>query len=1046
MDTSSAAGKPVQITVMDGYDLKGSKGDAPVTFVRAEFNNAVLGDSSKITVSSEGTAKYNFTSSFEFTSDGANTLDDLAHKPVFLTVFEVLPKEKKQKEEKTIILGQAVVDLLPLLEGECTFEIMAPLHPVIGSPLENLRPGAKCCLEVTVSVSEALLTTAQILGGNLLKVTLEAAYSVPESFVITGPQQNYMVGLQIPSVGEKDYPIFFRNGILKLGGEREQVPRPKKWPIANILAPGAQYIPDSFITGGPYVEEDGELNNPEDKEFRNQAEITKKRIVWDLESRCYLDPPAVANFQKRIADCRFWPVEMTRVPIIPVIKGKSAKVDKTEDEGQVFFHGVAYVNMVPLLYPGVKRIRGAFRVYPYADGTVYEKTKCLFSLFRDLGHQNKLGNVPGVNSPLAKPILSKNLKEEKPPKEKDTTSSIKSQSSDNPLEGDTSLNQNSEGQQYVEAGTYLVLEFELEKALVPKRLSEELASRVKEIIPLRPALVRRTGGAQKAVDDYHTQIQNIATAVLDEYHKMFGKELTTGKDLDNQTLEDHKCQLNYELNCSGKYFAFKEQLKHSVVKIVREKYLKTTAFENQEDLQAFISELYIFLVDQMHVILNQSMPEEAQSSTAVTTPTSSDQLRLFAYEAQVNEDFPLATVYYEERLVRDNQNVDHWLDYGSFCLLTNDVHKAQECFRKALSLNQTNIDSLLLCGLLAIMMEHYEQAEIFFEDATCLEPANVVAWTLLGLFYEIQNNDIRMEMAFHEANKQLNAKLAKEKTAETVDIGGKLDSSLTALGVVRTSSPTKGDVTQDTISMLDELLEDTPKTQPESAENRKQSSIQHQVLSPIQRNSKSFSKEKKVSKGHMSTSVLASSAFHGVTPKPASIFMETTRFLMKVNAVQNPNVWGLKGHFFYLNGNYAEAKECYERTISFVVDAAEMHFIYLRLGSIYLEEGENEKAKNTYMMACKRSPSCLTWLGVGIACYRLEEFSEAEDALSEANAMNNYNAEVWAYLTLVCLKAGRKLEAEQSYKYTLKLKLKDEALLQEIRMVQEMVGFGNPSF
>ncbi|XP_074152943.1 cilia- and flagella-associated protein 70 isoform X3 [Sminthopsis crassicaudata] len=989
MDTSSAAGKPVQITVMDGYDLKGSKGDAPVTFVRAEFNNAVLGDSSKITVSSEGTAKYNFTSSFEFTSDGANTLDDLAHKPVFLTVFEVLPKEKKQKEEKTIILGQAVVDLLPLLEGECTFEIMAPLHPVIGSPLENLRPGAKCCLEVTVSVSEALLTTAQILGGNLLKVTLEAAYSVPESFVITGPQQNYMVGLQIPSVGEKDYPIFFRNGILKLGGEREQVPRPKKWPIANILAPGAQYIPDSFITGGPYVEEDGELNNPEDKEFRNQAEITKKRIVWDLESRCYLDPPAVANFQKRIADCRFWPVEMTRVPIIPVIKGKSAKVDKTEDEGQVFFHGVAYVNMVPLLYPGVKRIRGAFRVYPYADGTVYEKTKCLFSLFRDLGHQNKLGNVPGVNSPLAKPILSKNLKEEKPPKEKDTTSSIKSQSSDNPLEGDTSLNQNSEGQQYVEAGTYLVLEFELEKALVPKRLSEELASRVKEIIPLRPALVRRTGGAQK------------------------------------------------------------------------------------------------------------SMPEEAQSSTAVTTPTSSDQLRLFAYEAQVNEDFPLATVYYEERLVRDNQNVDHWLDYGSFCLLTNDVHKAQECFRKALSLNQTNIDSLLLCGLLAIMMEHYEQAEIFFEDATCLEPANVVAWTLLGLFYEIQNNDIRMEMAFHEANKQLNAKLAKEKTAETVDIGGKLDSSLTALGVVRTSSPTKGDVTQDTISMLDELLEDTPKTQPESAENRKQSSIQHQVLSPIQRNSKSFSKEKKVSKGHMSTSVLASSAFHGVTPKPASIFMETTRFLMKVNAVQfvhrvlahelmhpqggpsceyylvlaqthllkkdfdkaeeylqaanqmdylNPNVWGLKGHFFYLNGNYAEAKECYERTISFVVDAAEMHFIYLRLGSIYLEEGENEKAKNTYMMACKRSPSCLTWLGVGIACYRLEEFSEAEDALSEANAMNNYNAEVWAYLTLVCLKAGRKLEAEQSYKYTLKLKLKDEALLQEIRMVQEMVGFGNPSF
>uniref|UniRef100_Q95LN2-2 Isoform 2 of Cilia- and flagella-associated protein 70 n=1 Tax=Macaca fascicularis TaxID=9541 RepID=Q95LN2-2 len=551
MEQVPSTGRLVQITVTEGYDLKGFKGDTPVTFIRAEFNQVVLGDSAKITVSPEGSAKYNFTSSFEFNPEGGITLDDLAHKPVFLTVTEVLPKEKKQKEEKTLILGQAVVDLLPLLEGQSSFQTTVPLHPVQGSPLETPRSSAKqCSLEVKVLVAEPLLTTAQISGGNLLKVTLEAAYSVPESFIPTGPGQNYMVGLQVPSLGEKDYPILFKNGTLKLGGEREPVPRPKKWPIANILAPGANNIPDAFIVGGPYEEEEGELNHPEDSEFRNQAECIKKRIIWDLESRCYLDPSAVVSFQKRIADCRLWPVEITRVPLVTVPKGKAGKTEKTDEEGQLSFHGVAYVNMVPLLYPGVKRIRGAFHVYPYLDSVVHEKTKCLLSLFRDIGHHlihnNKIG---GINSLLSKQAVSKNLKEDKPVKEKDIDGrprpgdvqapSIKSQSSDTPLEGEPPLSHNPEGQQYVEAGTYIVLEIQLDKALVPKRMPEELARRVKEMIPPRPPLTRRTGGAQKAVSDYHTQIKNISRAILDEYYRMFGKQVAKlESDMDSETLEE----------------------------------------------------------------------------------------------------------------------------------------------------------------------------------------------------------------------------------------------------------------------------------------------------------------------------------------------------------------------------------------------------------------------------------------------------------------------------------------------------------------------------
>jgi hypothetical protein len=41
------------------------------------------------------------------------------------------------------------------------------------------------------------------------------------------------------------------------------------------------------------------------------------------------------------------------------------------------------------------------------------------------------------------------------------------------------------------------------------------------------------------------------------------------------------------LNATGKYFAFKEQLKNSVVKIVREKFLKTSLLEDKDQMQVF---------------------------------------------------------------------------------------------------------------------------------------------------------------------------------------------------------------------------------------------------------------------------------------------------------------------------------------------------------------------------------------------------------------------------------------------------------------------------
>ncbi|XP_030085475.2 cilia- and flagella-associated protein 70 isoform X1 [Serinus canaria] len=1006
---------PVQITVGNAQDLKTLKSNLLHTLVRVEYNGAVLGDSPKTNVLTDGTAEYDFSTSFEYCPDGPNSLDVLVQKPLLLTLLEVTSKDKK-KTDKIAPLAQAVVDLLPLLQGVRSLKVLAPLYAVPASPSAKLYPEATAGLEVTVSAKELLLSATQFSSGNLLSITLEAAYSVPEAFTADA-QQNYMACLQMPAAGEKELPLLFKNGILKADGEKEPFPRPKNWPLGPILASDALNIPDSFIVGGPYEDEDGELNKSEDKEFRSQAE-SARRVVWDMETRCFLDADAVAVLQTRIAECRHWPVELCRMSSGG--KGKGSKSDKKDEDKQIAFHGVAYVNMMHLLCPGVKQIRGAFRVFNYEDSEVFEKTRVQYSIFRDRRSQLSLGKERLGTSPSNKAAPSKTQRED------------------------------SNAMQYSEAGTFLVMEIKLDRPLVPKRLREELVQRVKELIPPRPALAPRTEGAKKVVENYHKRVTSVAVAILEEYHELFGKQLLDQGVMDHETMEEQKRQLNYELNTSGKYFAFKEQLKYSVVKIVREKYLKTTAFETKEQLQAFLSELYVYLVDHMHMALNKLLSGE-DVSPAPPPNSTRKQLLLFAREAEANKDLKLASLFYNQRIARDQHSIQAWLDYGAFCLLYEDATKAQECFQQAVCLDPQHTQSLLLCGIVCVKLQTYEEAEIFFEDACCLEPSSIIAWTLAGLFYELQNNYIQAERSFREAKKLLRAKLEEERRIlEAAEGEGKKPSS--------------------------------PSTEPEKIPDGSADNPPELVEG--------------VTPKEEATAVQEAPEAPEPQPPPCTIFMKTVEFLMQFNAVRfvhkalahellslqggptcayylalgwtyqlredlprweeclleavridplNPNVWAQKGHLCYLKKDFDKAKDCYERVISFEEDAADMHFVYLRLGSIYLDEKEYGRAKHIYLLACDNSASCLTWLGVGIACYRLGEMLEAEDALSEANALNNTNAEVWGYLALICLQGGRELEAEQCYKYTVKLGLQNDSLLQEIRDAQNRFGFGDPS-
>ncbi|XP_063689121.1 cilia- and flagella-associated protein 70-like isoform X2 [Bolinopsis microptera] len=964
----------IQIKIIQAKNLRGVKGDAVTAYARVEFGKT-LGETNKAEIGPDGITKFNFNASIEVNLDDPSAIDEICHRLVLFHVIEVLPKEKKAREEKTAPIGQGVLDLSSLLKGENGFTQAVVIHS--GTTAENVAANTgqnilQPELQVEVTVTNPLVS-AEVYGvSNHMTIRVDSVYSLPETWQPSNnATHNFNAVMTVPLSDTVDVSVNAGAGSIRPAPEKNmdisspQKVIPRRFASSNGLTGAVVHIPSSSVEGYVYEEEDGDLRVKEHHSFRKESEADKARVTWNSERNVFLLPSATETLQERIAKCRAWPMEIFRSSL-----SSGAKKGK-DDDTATSCHGIAWVNLAPLLYPGVTRIKGAALIHPYIESEVLERTKKTTRSGTVSGEDSGQQRVSSGGSRRGVSSAKKGAKDSK-------------KAAKEPVEG-AEEPKNQEAQIYTEARSYVVVEIVLEKPLVSKRPPEQLAAKVAEYIPKRSSLTKHHCGADEAVSEYHKQIGDVANLVLNEYRQKFG--VSNESTESDEVSDERKRSLIYDLNSSGKYFAFKEQLKQSVVKVVREKFFKTSAFQKEEELHQFLSELYVFLIEQMHKGVSQVFSLQ-NNAAPLPSPLDQNSLVHFAKEAELNQNYELAARYYQERLAMDQNSSSSWFDYGCFSLLVGNVSKAGECFRECLGLDQNYILALLMYGIVCVMEERYDVAETFFEDSTCVQPDNCLAWTVLGLFYDTRDNDIGAEMAFLEANKHFNR-----------------DDSSIFLASAAT------------------LLELHAYSLVESA-------LSHELLS----SPKTLNQEYYLllAKLHMAKGELTEAESY---VKQATVLNHT-----------NPAGWALLGHILYLGGESKGARDNYERTLSYETPAPDTHSIRLRLASIYLQLQQYGAAKQMFLLACRDSPSCITWLGVGISCYRLGELSEAEQALSEANILNNTDPEVWGYLSLVCLKTSRKLEAEQSYKYALRVGLKDVDLLGEIKSIQKEVGFGDAGF
>lgn len=573
--------------------------------------------------------------------------------------------------------------------------------------------------------------------------------------------------------------------------------------------------------------------------------------------------------------------------------------------------------------------------------------------------------------------------------------------------------------------------------------------------------------AQQALYDFKKSVQDACRVLVKEYVQLVKPDSISPKAADNDDAQrdvsaeldrdvlNHKKQFFFKLNQSGLYFSLKEQLKNSVMQLVRDRYARLSPFADDREQQQFLSQLYVDLLNQMHAELNQLLADPSEFVTAQASEKKTDYSSLyeFALLSEAEGRVDAASRYHLERIVK-YQSLQAWYSYGCFCLRQQALDRGEECLKQVLSRSSSHIPTLMAYGAFCAIKERYDEARVYLHKVVELRPDYPVAWAALVQFYDLVEDEDRVNTY-------------RERLSRAELEAGSLDSELSEYDCE-----------------LAAFIEDSSALAPDdpirsNTYYKLAVFMTHCHAGPFVERAVTQLIIGEYPHQHL-YAILAR------IEKQRQHFSGALSHLQKALQADQRSVglWAQLGHLHFVNQGSDKALSAYETALDLLntntgeaqLPKTQLALIYQRLGSLVLEKAycgtlastghsylvlpypllhcrENrlvegsageakpdsalvDKALSFLLNACELSTSAQNWLWVGKALLLKGDYDGAETTFAEANFINSRDSEVWAYLALVSLVQNRLYEANQALKQVLKI-----GLLPEMSIL-ESVGVG----